>query len=280
MRLTRTLVRAIGHRLLSRSEAERVAQAHRHDAGYGFDIFGMHRDWLVLARALLGPLHRYYFRVSSFGTEHIPGSGAAILVANHAGTLPLDAAMICLDVARHTSPTRMPRTLVDRFVPKIPFVGATFSRIGAVSGTPGNVRALLSAGELCLIFPEGLPAIGKPLRERYALRDFRVGYAELAMRHHVPVVPVAVIGSEEQWPQIARINNVRAFGLPYLPIVATPLPLPVHYRIHYGEPLDLTSYAPDGQLTSEAVARANRATRAAVERLVAKGLRERRGVFL
>lgn len=280
MRLTRRLVRAVGNGLLSRREAERLAQVQASDAGYGFDMFGMQRDWLLMMRALLGPLYKYYFRVSAFGTEHIPKTGAAILVSNHAGTFPLDATMICLDVAKHTEPARMPRVIVDRFVPKIPFVGATFSRLGAVSGTHGNVRALLESGELCLIFPEGLPAIGKPRRERYALRDFRVGYAELAMRHGVPVVPLAVIGSEEQWPQIGRIKGLGVLGAPYVPIVATPLPLPVHYRIHYGAPLDLRRFASDGPLTSEAIARANQATRAAVEALVAKGLAERRGVFL
>jgi hypothetical protein len=153
LRLAQRWVRAVGHALLPRHEVERIASAQRSDAGHGYDAFGMHRDWLVLARALLGPLYGRYFRVSSFGSEHIPRDGPAILIANHAGTLPIDAAMICLDVAEHTQPPRMPRIVVDRFVPRMPVFGSLASRVGAVSGTPGNVRHLLENGELCLIFP-------------------------------------------------------------------------------------------------------------------------------
>src|SRR5690606_30200462 len=115
------LVRATGRALLPRSEVERVAQAQRSDAGHGYDVFGMHRDWIVLARALLGPLYRHYFRVSSYGAEHIPKEGPAILVANHAGALPLDAMMLAMDVLQHTDPPRMPRVVVDYFVPRLPF---------------------------------------------------------------------------------------------------------------------------------------------------------------
>jgi 1-acyl-sn-glycerol-3-phosphate acyltransferase len=197
----------------------------------------MHPDWVVAMRALSAPLYRHYFRVGSYGADRVPSKGPAILVANHAGTLPIDALMLCFDVLEHTEPPRIPRCITDRFVPKLPFVGATFSRLGAVNGTLGNVRHLLEAGELCLIFPEGLRAIGKPFRDRYRLQRWHVGHAELALRYRVPVIPVAIIGSEEQWPQLARIDAARLFGIPYLPIPATPLPLPVHYRIHYGTPM-------------------------------------------
>jgi 1-acyl-sn-glycerol-3-phosphate acyltransferase len=278
VRLARRLARGAGRALLESSERARLDALQVHDAGHGYDVFGLHRDWVALAAGVLDPLYRRYFRVSSFGTEHIPRSGPAILVANHAGTLPIDAAMLFQDVLRHTDPPRVLRCIADRFVPELPFAGSTLGRMGVVAGTPGNVRHLLEVGELCLIFPEGLPAIGKPWRERYVLRDFRVGFAELAMRCGAPVVPVAVIGSEEQWPQIGRLG-VRAFGLPYLPIVATPLPLPVHYRIHYGPALDLASHAQDGQVTSEAVAAAARAARAALQRLVEQGLAARSGTF-
>jgi len=193
--------------------------------------------------------------------------------------------MLCMDVFARTDPPRVPRCVMDRFVPKLPLFGSLASRVGCVQGVAGNIGRLLEAGEICLTFPEGLPAIGKPLRERYQLREWRVGHAELALRYRVPVLPVAIIGSEEQWPQIGRIRGFHAFGAPYLPIVATPLPLPVHYRIHYGTPLDLAALAGVTErdqpchLSSETIARAAAATRAAVERLLEHGLAERRGIF-
>jgi 1-acyl-sn-glycerol-3-phosphate acyltransferase len=209
----------------------------------------------------------------------VPREGPAILVANHAGTLPIDAAMLCMDVLEHSEPPRMPRAIIDRFVPGLPFVGVILSRCGAVSGTAGNMRKLLELGELCLVFPEGLPAIGKPLRERYRLRPFRPGFAELAIRMRVPVVPVGIVGSEEQWPQVGRIPFLHPFGLPYLPLVATPLPLPVHYRILCGPPLDLAESLHDEPPTSEAFSAGSMRARAEVEQLLTRGLAERRGAF-
>jgi 1-acyl-sn-glycerol-3-phosphate acyltransferase len=279
MRTSQRIVRTLARGLLPRRERERLAQLRIADAGHGYDLFGMHRDWVLAARALADPLYRRYFRVSSFGAENVPAAGPAILVANHAGTLPLDAAMLCMDVLEHTSPPRMPRCIVDRFVPKLPFVGASFSRFGAVNGTLANVRHLLQEGELCLIFPEGLPAIGKPFSARYELQRWHVGHAELALRLRVPVIPVAVIGSEEQWPQLGRLEWLRPFGIPYLPIPATPLPLPVHYRIHYGTPLELHGAEPSGELSALAIERAAATTQAAVKALVQQGLATRRGVF-
>jgi 1-acyl-sn-glycerol-3-phosphate acyltransferase len=279
MRIAQRVTRAVGRGLLSRAQTRRLAALEYEDAGHGFDVFGMHRDWLGAAWALAGPLYRHYFRVSSYDAQHIPARGPAILVANHAGMLPIDGAMLCIDVFEHTSPPRMPRTVGDRFLPELPFVGTLFSRCGMVSGTPANVHRLIERGELCLIFPEGLPAIGKPFRERYKLSGWRVGHVELALRHAVPVIPVAVIGSEEQWPQIARIERVRPFGAPYLPIPATPLPLPVHYHIHYGPPIDLHATMPASESNARAIEHAAAITRAAVERLITSGLSARKGVF-
>lgn len=279
MRWSQHLTRAVARGLSSRTEQERLERLEYHDAGHGYDAFGMHRDWLAAAQALAGPLYRRYFRVSSHGVEHIPATGSAVLVANHAGMLPLDAAMICMDVLAHTSPPRMVRCIGDRFLPELPFVGTLFSRCGVVSGTPDNVRRLLEDGELCLIFPEGLPAIGKPFRERYQLQGWRVGHAEMALRHGAPVIPVAVIGSEEQWPQLGRIAAVHPFGAPYLPIPASPLPLPVHYHLHYGAPIVLGPAGRPSDLSSHTVEHAASVTRTAVERLIRDGRAARRGVF-
>jgi 1-acyl-sn-glycerol-3-phosphate acyltransferase len=267
--------------LLSSAQLERLGQLKYDDAGHGYDAFGMHSDWLIAARGVGDFLYRRYFRVSAYGAESIPAHGAAFLVANHAGMLPIDAMLLCLDVVEHTDPPRMPRTVLDRFVPQLPFAGVLLSRLGAVSGTQSNMRHLLEAGELCLTFPEGLEAIGKPFRERYKLQGWRVGHAEMALRHGVPVIPVAVVGSEEQWPQLTRISGIPLFGAPYLPIPASPIPLPVHYRIHYGTSIDLRAQCGGGlDLSAETVARAAAITRAALEKLLGEGLAARRGVFL
>ena len=279
LRFRRRWARGVVRELLSRAERERLEALRYDDGVHGYDAFGMHGDWIRAARALGDPAYRRYFRVTSYGSEVIPATGPAIFIANHAGTLPIDAALLWLDVLTHTDPPRVLRAIVDRFVPELPFIGVLFSRLGCVCGTQSNMRHLLDAGELCLIFPEGLEAIGKPWKQRYKLQGWRVGHAEAALRHGVPVIPVAVIGSEEQWPQLGRIDRVRMFGAPYLPIPATPLPLPVHYRIHYGSPIDLRRGA-KLDLSTESVNRAAMRTRTALEELIATGLAARRGVFV
>lgn len=271
-------IRKLGRALARRQERariDRLKEARRHA---GYDPFGMHPDWVGMANALLDPLYRYYFRVQAHGAEHLPTRGPAILIANHSGTLPFDALMLCVDVARRSEPPRLLRPVTDRFVARLPWAATIMARCGAIGGALSDVRYLLEHGELCLIFPEGLSAIGKPRTARYRLQPFHAGFAELALRHRVPVVPVAIIGPEEQWPVLAQLPMVHPYGLPYVPIVATPLPLPVRYHVHYGAPLTL--HAPeDGPITQRAIEVASARARDALQALVERGVRERAGTF-
>jgi 1-acyl-sn-glycerol-3-phosphate acyltransferase len=227
------------------------------------------------AAALCRPIHRHYFRVRSTGAEHVPRRGPAILVANHAGALPVDGAVLWMDVLEHTG--RILRPVADLFVAGFPIVNTLFARLGVVSGTRANVRRLLDDGELLAIFPEGVSGVAKPFRERYHLQRWPVGHAELAIRHRVPIVPVAIIGSEESWPVAVRVPGIRVFGAPYLPIPASPVPLPVPYHLHYGAPIDLAADHSLADADDPAAVRAA-ATRVhdALEDLVYQGLSLRR----
>lgn len=256
-----------------------MARLSYHDAGYGYDQFGMHPAWVRRAVKLVNPLYEHWFRVKSYGIENVPGRGSAILAANHSGVLPFDGAMIFMDIVRRHPVPRAVRPLADYFVPELPFVGVLFARLGVVAGSRGNMARLLEAGELLLLFPEGTPGIGKPFAKRYQLALWRVGHVELAIRHRVPVVPVAVIGAEEQMPLITQLP-VRAFGMPSLPVPVTPVPLPVRYHIHYGPPIDLAArYPAEAADDPVAVDAGAREVRDAVERLIAAGLAMREGVF-
>ncbi len=256
--------------------AERV---HIDDCGHGYDRFGMSRDGVAMGLAITQFLYERWFRVSSHGAEHVPATGPTVLAANHSGTLPLDGLMIWADLVRGGG-QRVPRVVVDHFVPGLPFVNTVFTRGGAVGGSRGNFHALLDAGELIVVFPEGVAGIGKPFAERYKLQRFREGHAELAIRHQAPVVPVAVIGAEEQMPQIARIERLSLFGAPYLPITLTPLPMPVHYHLWYGEPIEVAGrFAKEDAQDAVAVQELAAEVQAAVAALVAQGLEQRAGVF-
>jgi 1-acyl-sn-glycerol-3-phosphate acyltransferase len=256
---------------------ERFARAPSfHDEGHGFDLFGLHPPAIARAVAAGAPFYEHYFRVDSRGVERIPETGAAILVANHGGVLPIDSAMLCLDVLRQTR--RFPRPIADRFVPRLPIIGTLFSRVGAVSGARKNVERLFERGELVAIWPEGVTGPGKPFRERYQIQQWRVGFAELAIRHRAPVIPAAVVGAEESWPVAGKLEHLHWFGAPYVPIPASPVPLPVKLYIRYGEPIRFDrdpAEADDPIIAAEEAGR----VRAALEQLIDDTRAERRGLL-
>ena len=256
-----------------------TARRDFHDEGHGYDVFGLHLATLRRTMTHGGRLCDSYFRTRSSGVEHVPRSGPAILVANHGGALPIDAALVCLDVDRATG--RILRPIADRFVPSLPLISTWFARIGAVVGTHANVARLLERGELIAVWPEGAAGIAKPVRERYQMKGWSVGHAELALRHRVPVVPVAILGSEESWPVLGRITGFRGFGVPFLPVPLTPLPLPLRHHIVYGAPIELhDGLPPDAADDPGIVAHAANRVRLALSGLLHDARQARAGRFV
>jgi 1-acyl-sn-glycerol-3-phosphate acyltransferase len=265
---------------LTPEQRRQVGAARIADAGHGWDRFCMSAGGVGEALAAARRLHEHYFRVASHGASSIPAAGPAILVANHSGMLPLDAMMLWADVVLRTNPARVPRPIADHFVPALPFVSTFFARAGMIAGSRGNVRAALEAGELLEVFPEGVAGIGKPRSERYRLQRWSVGHAELAMRHGAAIVPVGVVGAEEAWPQLMKIERFGLLGVPYLPIPATPLPLPVRFHIRYGDPIVLSDdFTPADADDPDALHEAALRVRTAVAALLAEGLARRGGLF-
>jgi 1-acyl-sn-glycerol-3-phosphate acyltransferase len=125
-----------------------------------------------------------------------------------------------------------------------------------VVASPFNAMRLLEQDHLVAVFPEGVKGTGKPYSERYRLQRFgRGGFVEIALRTGAPIVPVAVVGSEEIYPKIADLPAVaRLIGSPYFPVTPTfpllgPLgivPLPSKWRIEFLEPIETASYGPEG----------------------------------
>lgn len=275
-RLTRRFVSSV----LTEEQQRHVAGVRVADAGHGFDRFGMSPQGVGVGLSLFRHLHDHYFRVKTYGAQNIPKAGATIVASNHSGTLPIDGFMLWADILLNTHPPRAGRPVADFFVPGLPFINTVFSRGGVIAGSRGNVHAALDAGELLLVFPEGVRGIGKPYSKRYQLQRWTVGHAELAIRHRALVVPAAVIGAEEAWPQATKIEALRAFGVPYLPIPATPLPMPTRFHLHYGEPLALfDDFPPEAARDPEALQDAAGRVRDAVAVLIARGLELREGVF-
>jgi 1-acyl-sn-glycerol-3-phosphate acyltransferase len=239
-------------RWLSDAERRRLAALRAAVAGRE-DPFGLDVSSIERALPVVLALYRWWFRVQSEGHEHLPKRGAAILVANHGGLLPFDGAMAALDTLLHTDPPRVLRPLVARFVRDLPLVRDFYAGTGPVIGTRDNFRKLLERRELVLVFPEGVAGIRKTVPDRYRLQHFHPGFVEEAVRMRVPVIPVAIVGPEDQAPILYDVKAIaRWLKLPAFPITPTfpwfgplgLLPYPVRYRIVYGEPLALHEQAP------------------------------------
>jgi 1-acyl-sn-glycerol-3-phosphate acyltransferase len=247
---------------------------------YGVDPYGMDVDYALSAVAPFVWLYRRYFRVELHGVEHVPADGRVLLVSNHSGQIPLDAAMIEVALLIEKDPPRLVRALVEKWVATLPFVSSFYARIGQIVGTPENCRRLLAADEALLVFPEGVRGLNKPFSERYRLRPFGHGFMRLALEAGAPIVPVGVVGAEEQAPALFDVKFLaKLLSMPAFPVTPTllPFPMPVRYHIHFGEPLRFTGAADEDDAELEQkVAR----VQAAVQGLLEKGLAERRGVFV
>lgn len=247
----------------------------------GFDPFGLSRKSLSYAALLSGWLYRDYFRTEVHGIENIPDDGRVLLVANHSGHLPFDGLVIGAAAFFDKSPPRIVRSMVEKFIPTVPFASYVLSRWGQITGTPENCRRLLAAEEAILVFPEGVRGISKGFSQRYKLQQMGLGFMRLALETNTPIVPVAVIGGEEQAPAINFKRLAKVFGLPALPIVPYPpffpiLPLPVKYRLYFGEALHFEGDPDDDD---EVLAAKVQAVKNRIRSMVHLGLRARKHVF-
>jgi 1-acyl-sn-glycerol-3-phosphate acyltransferase len=168
--------------------------------------------------------YRYWFRAEVEGIENVPATGGALLVSNHAGALPPDAAMIAKAIREEHPHPRPLNITVEHFFKGYPGFSMLIPKIGCVPAHPANVQRLLYDEEqLVLVFPEGRKGTEKLYKDRYRLRRFgRGGFVEAAMRARAPIVPVCVVGAEEAAPVFAQVGLLkRLTGLLYFPITPT-----------------------------------------------------------
>jgi 1-acyl-sn-glycerol-3-phosphate acyltransferase len=263
-----------------------VRSAHR--AGrYQLDDFGYDPDFTNTLIPLFRLLYRRYWRVTTTGLENVPRRGAALLVSNHSGVLPLDGAMI--EVAVYDETDRLPRALIAQWFGALPVLSWLLRRTGQTLGHPDDTMRLLARGDLVLVFPEGVRGTGKLFSERYRLRRFgRGGFAELAIRAGVPIIPISVVGSEEIYPMLFDLTPVaKFFGMPYFPITPTwpllgPLgliPLPSKWRIRFHAAVNTQDYGPEAAEDPSVVMRVSDEVRDTIQAGLVSELMERRSIF-
>ncbi len=248
------------------------------------DPFGYDPETVQYAAAPVAWLYENYFRVKTKGLTNVP-EGRVLLIANHSGQLPFDGLMIGASMLLEHNPPRVVRSMVEKWIPRLPFVSVAMARIGQIVGTPDNCRRLLNHEECILVFPEGARGISKTYDKRYQLARFGTGFMRLALETNTPIVPVAVVGAEEQAPSLYNVKTVaKALGMPSFPVTPTfpllgpagLLPLPVRYHIEFGAPM---RFEGEGDEEDEFIRGHVERVRAKVQEMLDRGLEARDGVF-
>jgi 1-acyl-sn-glycerol-3-phosphate acyltransferase len=224
------------------------------------------------------------------GVRNVPSHGRALLVANHAGVLPWDATMMSVALLREHPLPRYPRFLVLNWAFSLPWVSVGMRKLGGVAASPYNALRLLEQDELVAVFPEGAKGAGKGFGQRYRLQRFgRGGFVEIALRTGAPIVPVAIVGSEEIYPKVGDARLLaKLIGAPYFPITPTfpalgPLglvPLPSKWRIEFCEPIPTAHFGPEAAEDRTFVFELSEQIRATIQAKVYDNLVARGSAFL
>jgi 1-acyl-sn-glycerol-3-phosphate acyltransferase len=286
-----TVGRLIGGRDWERRASRGLAFLRRRVTGdYEIDEFGFDRELTEnVLLSMFRPLYERYFRVEARGLERVPDKGGVLIVANHSGTLPLDAVMTQIALADHHPAHRSLRMLAADVVFTMPFIGELARKAGHTLACNPDAERLLTQGEVVGVWPEGFKGIGKPFADRYRLQRFgRGGFVSAALRTGTPIVPTAIVGAEEIYPKIGDIKPLaRLLGVPYVPVTPTfpllgPLglvPLPSKWYIAFGEPIDTSAYDPGSADDPMLVFNLTDQVRETIQDTLYRLLLQRRSVF-
>jgi 1-acyl-sn-glycerol-3-phosphate acyltransferase len=276
---------------LPRASREQLdAVLRRLEGDYGEDEWGFDEEFARAVEPFFHFLYERWWRVKATGLENVPSHGRALLAANHAGILPWDGTMISTAILREHALPRHPRFLVLNWAFELPFVSVAIRKVGGVVASPHNALRLLEQDELVAVFPEGVKGTGKPYSDRYRLQRFgRGGFVELALRAGAPIVPVAVVGSEEIYPKIGESGALaRVLGAPFFPLTPTfpwlgpvgIVPLPSKWRIEFCPPIETASLGPEAAEDRALVLELSEQVRETVQAAVYENLVKRGSAFL
>lgn len=262
-------------KLISAELDEQIDRVRKPIGTLGYDPWGYNNDSMKVGFSLARQLYEKYFRVEATGVDKIPADGPVLIIANHSGQLPIDGLLIGYALAARKKNPRIPRAMIERFFPTVPYLGNILNEFGAVLGDPTNCAKMLANGEAVIVFPEGIRGSGKLYHDRYQLKRFGNGFMHLAMKYNAPIVPVGVVGCEETIPAIANIKPLaKMLGIPYAP-VALPMVFPAKVFLNFGDPLRFDNR----EIPEEQVTERVEQVKAAISQLIDTGLSARKRLF-
>ena len=262
----------------------RVARIPAQLNSYGYDPWGYNPEVFKTFLLPAAFLYRYYFRCITTGIENVP-EGRVLLIGNHGGQIALDGLMVTAAMVLEAEPPRLTRGMGEYWLGTLPWMSVLLDRIGSAVGTPQTCIDMLHAGECVLAFPEGVRGMNKLYVDAYQLQEFGLGFMRMALETDTPIVPFAVVGSEEQAPGIANLKSLgRLLGMPAFPVTLTwpwlgPLgmiPLPAHYHIQFGAPMRFEGAAND---EDEVIEDKVRVVKDRIQTMLREGLANRKSIF-
>lgn len=175
---------------------------------------------------LLGPALRALYRPWITGMENVPKEGAAILAGNHVSFF--DSIFLPLMLDRHVTFLAKSEYFTAKglrgWAMRLFFAGTgqlPIDRSGGKASEDSLNTGLrvLASGELLGIYPEGTRS------PDHKLYRGRTGIARMLLEARVPVIPVAMVGTQELMPAGAKLPRIRRIG------------------VVIGEPLDFSRFA-------------------------------------
>jgi len=216
-------------------------------ATYETDPIGLDPVVAEMTWHLVNFLYFDYFKAEIEGIEHVPMKGGAILAANHGGAaLPYDALMMTAAVANEAPIPRRLRVTATELFNMVPFLAPWFRKAGGLYASRRDVDHALGSGHLVGVFPEGEKGFMKPVWDAYEVQRFgRGGFVTAAEQNGVPVIPVAIVGSEEVHPAVTVSKRLAKLVQMIMPeqrieqvaVFLNPIPLPVRWKIRFHPPV-------------------------------------------
>jgi 1-acyl-sn-glycerol-3-phosphate acyltransferase len=181
--------------------------------------------YTLMKYVLLGPVLRLFFRPKIEGLEHIPPTGGAVLASNHLAVA--DSFFLPLMVPRRVTflakREYFTGTGLKGKLQKMFFAGVGQVPIDRSSGAAAQAALdtgvrLLIGGSLLGIYPEGTRSPDGRLYKG------KTGLARMVLQSRVPVIPVAMFGTDKANPIGSKMWR----------------PYPIRIRI--GPPMDFSRY--------------------------------------
>jgi 1-acyl-sn-glycerol-3-phosphate acyltransferase len=199
-------------------------------------------------RATLEPLRRYH-RYRAEGLENVPRTGGALIAVHHSFAT-YDGLLLGTSIYDATG--RLPTALGDDLLFRIPWLARACRNSGIHPASPAEGERLLRDGHLLFVAPGGMREALRPSNQRYQVKwDRRKGFARLALRAGVPIIPAACPASDD----VFRVYESRVTKIAYrrlkipVPLVRgvgpTALPRPVRLVHYIGTPIVPPVWDPD-----------------------------------